>query len=1254
LELGSIDGVRVEVLGPVRAWRGRTELKLGARRQRTVFAILAMRAGRAVSGAELVSAVWGQRAPMSAAGSVHTYVSGLRRVLEPERARWAAGAVLTSSPAGYTLHVDPGAVDATAFGRLVDQARREGSGMTPSDTVATLDRALALWQGDPLSGLPGPALDQERDRLGELRVAAVELRAESLLAPSLRAERTEVPVGELTGELIAELTALTREYPLRERLRELLMLALYRDGRRVEALEVFRDVHTALVTELGIEPGAGLRRLRSRILAQDLALDATSGRSGGADGRPTARTAGRLSVLPAQVARRLESGARSPFVGRDVELGRLRSLVDDVCQGRGGCAWIDGDPGIGKSELLVTALSDVRDRGCQLGWTAADELSARIPLRVINDCLGIGGTIGSASLVAPAVDPHQARSTPTMSGPSGWEGDETASVTVGRILRQVDELCAVGPLVLVVDDMQWADEASVLLWQRLVAVTRRSPLLLITAARPILRTTALVRLRQAVEQRGWDVLSLGPLSAAESLALHESLLDAQAGPDLRDLVERTIGNPLYVIELTEALVRDRALVRTAGGAELADCAGYTAPRSLVDTIGRHLDILTDGVRDMLRWAALLGTEFTVMDIATVTGKRPSDLLAVFEDAVAANVIVDTGTHLAFRHPLLRQACYDVIPAGARAALHRQLAEALVHSGAPVSRVAEQIAAARIADPWVVRWLTDHHGELASRAPLIAADLLGLGFDACPPADARREVLAAALVTVLFGLGRQPEVEARTALTIATDPVRAAQMRQLLAVLRYRAGDVDEAVAILTDATADPTVPDLWRRHHQHLLADFRRGDLTDLTDLDAARTVARDAISAAQGDDHLTVRALQTQWLVASIRREHREALEHIDEALAVVGRSDALADLALDLLDNRIFSCQNLDRLGEAEKSLNTARRIAAGHSFAHRLQLTAAAHYYWTGRWDDALFELASVAEGGPVLTFLGLRESSASGLPRHGLVALIAGSRGDTSRTAVELAVIEGYAPATHAERENVGFLLCAQSLALARDGDLDRALSVLDPVLAPGFSPMALRHQWLPWIVRTALAAGDQDRAQRAAWICDGEAAQERTPGRATVAARWCGGLVDRDPVPIMSAADQFRRAGRLVELGGALEDAAALFAERTERAAAQSAFDECIQVYTALSAHWDLHRAGDRLSAHGIHGGRGQVPPPRWHDRTSLSPVEIDVARLVAARCAGPDIAEQLGLPRRTVEAHLVRLGATPNATGRDGMLEHTA
>ncbi|MFD9888074.1 BTAD domain-containing putative transcriptional regulator [Amycolatopsis sp. NPDC059027] len=1215
------DELRVDLLGPVTAHRAGTELPLGPTRQRAVFAVLAQRAGKAVPRADLVSSVWGERPPASVNGNIHTYVSGLRRALEPQRGRWAAGELLTSTSAGYTLRIAPENVDAIRFERLIGQARGE---TTAAATAGLLDEALALWRGEPLSGLPGPFAEQERARLVELHVTAHELRAEALL--------------ELGGhgELTAGLLALVHENPLRERLSELLMLALYRDGQHAKALEVFRETRARLREDLDVEPGAELRRLHARILAQDPDLEphrvaATPVRA------PKHEP---LLTVPAQIARRRQTGENTTFVGRENELALLRGLVEDVRDGRGGMAWVEGEFGIGKSELLATALSTAPDQGCQLGWAIADELSGRIPLQVMLACLGIDKATGDPTRSALTFDLFEQRDT-------GQDRDP-ALATVGRLLALIDELCARGPLVLVVDDMQWADEASVLLWHRLTAATRQLPLLLITAARPVPRTAQLVRLRQAVESRGGEIVDLTPLTDEQTLELEKRLLGAEPGPELRDLVERTTGNPLYITELTGTLIREQALRTVSGITDLADSSTYTAPRGLIDTIRRNLDGLSAETRETLRWAALLGTEFTVTDIAAVAGKRPSELVAAFEEAVAATVIVDIDTHLAFRHPLLRQAFYDGIPAGARAALHRQAAEALAGVGSSVTRIAEQVVATPAADPWVLQWLVDNGETVANRAPLLAAELLARALEACPLRDSRREVLAAALVKVSFRLERQPEDEARAALAIATDPYRAAEMRQLLAAMRYRRGDVEGAVRTVENAVDDPEVPEIWRQRHRHLLANFRRGGLDDL---DAAEDAARQALAAANGDAYLTAHALQTLWLTSSVRRHHDTALAHIDSALEVAGRGGDLAELELDLLDNRLFTLQNMDRLAEADETLRTARRIAISHAFGNELQVPAAVHNYWTGQWNEALVELDSVTEDGPAITFLGLREPPAAALLLHGVAAYIAARRGDRVQASAHLEAVEEYAPATSSERESIDFLLVAQSLTLEQRGRPEEALEILEPLLTPEFSPMMLRHQWLPMIVRLAVSVGATEQAHRAMRICAEEAAKERPAARAAAAAQWCRGLVDEDPAPILAAVDHYRRVGRVVELGTALEDAAVLLARRGETEAARTAFTESATRYADLSASWDLERATTRLAAFGIRRD-ATVPRPRTRSGwESLSPVEIKIARLVAAGHSNPAIAEHLDLPRRTVQAHVARLLGKLGTTSRDRIAE---
>jgi DNA-binding SARP family transcriptional activator/tetratricopeptide (TPR) repeat protein len=253
--------LRVGVLGPVAVWNGHDELRVGQPRQQAVLGILAMRANRVISRGELVDAVWGQDPPASAEGGIYTYVAGLRRIIEPTRSARGPGRVLVSSGAGYVLHLVPGQPDAVAFEQQVARARQLRKNGDPVGAVDALENALGLWRGVAFAGVPGPFAETERVRLGELRSGAAEERADVLLALG----RHE--------EVVPDLTALVADHPLRERMRGLLMIALYRSGRPAEALRVFEDGRRVLAEELGIDPGTDLSRIHRQVLTSDSGLD---------------------------------------------------------------------------------------------------------------------------------------------------------------------------------------------------------------------------------------------------------------------------------------------------------------------------------------------------------------------------------------------------------------------------------------------------------------------------------------------------------------------------------------------------------------------------------------------------------------------------------------------------------------------------------------------------------------------------------------------------------------------------------------------------------------------------------------------------------------------------------------------------------------------------------------------------------------------------------------------------------------------
>ncbi|MFC3455369.1 BTAD domain-containing putative transcriptional regulator [Amycolatopsis speibonae] len=1203
------NGLRVELLGPPRAWLGDVELKLGPARQRAVFATLAARRGQAISLGELIAGVWGGSAPASATGSVHTYVSGLRGAIR--KAGGDAHDVLHSSGSSYVLRLDREELDISRFEQDAAAARRLLAREDQRGAAARLTAALGLWRGEAYSGVPGPFAEAERVRLAELQLTATELRATALLG-----------LGD-HRELVAELTALVQQHPLRESLHETLMRALHASGRQTEALTAYREARRVLREELGVEPGAPLRDLHQRI------LDGTEKPVTGSKPVP-------VRVVPPPVAKAIERGGQGILPGRTRQVDRLHGFVTDVLAGRGRPVWLEGEPGIGKSELLIAGLSNAAARGCQLAWTAADELQQRFPLQVIMECLGVhhGAADPAKAKLAGELHAEPAH--------GNWGPADPILSTVDKLLALVDETCAAGPLVLVIDDLHWADEASVLLWQRLAAATRQLPLLLVAATRTGHGRRDLAQLRRGVEARDGEIMPVEVLTDDDIAAVFEVVLAAKLGPSLRPLVRRAAGNPLYAREIAHDLVRTGSLRIKAGVAEVTLDGTENAPRSLLAAVGRTLECLDPATTEILRTASLLGAEFAVEDLAALAGKSPLEVLQELEPATTAGVIEYAGDKLAFHHPFQRQALYGGIAEPVRAALHRRAAEALARTGAPIKRVAEQLAAGPVPfDPWLVEWLTANHIAVSNRAPHIAADLLRGALDSTVPTGGQRETLIAALVRVLFRLEQDPEAEAEQAVKTVGDKADLAQMRHVLAALRYRRGDTPGAIEALADTADDPSMPELWRTSTRTLLANFRRGTLDDL---DETERIARDlhAEAAEAGARYPAAHAQQTLWLVHSIRREHDKALSAVDAALETTGDEAELATLRFDLLDNRLFTLQNLDRLDEADATLHAGYETAARHGLPTGPQVSAAVHYYWTGRWDEALAELDSVTEDGPAITFYGVREPGAAALLLHGVAALIAGHRNERVSVRAHLEAAEAHSPSNSSERESCDFYLAAQAMAAEQRGGLDDALRLFAPVLRPDYARMMLRHQWLPDVVRVALAAGNDAVAREALAVCAEEASQETVPARATAAAARCRALIDGDPEGVLAAADHYREVRRPIELAAALEDAAELLGRAGYLEAATRSLTEACEVLGPVGATWNIRRAENRLRRYGVLSRAERGP----RHAGALSPLELRVARLVAAKLSNPEIAAELSLPRRTVQSLVSRVLTKLHADSR--------
>ncbi|WP_459712548.1 AfsR/SARP family transcriptional regulator [Actinophytocola sp. KF-1] len=332
----------LRLLGPLELSSGGQEYDLGGPRQRVVLAMLALNANRIVPLESLIDAVWDTTPPTTARAQVQICVSALRKIFVE------AGVPLhirTRSP-GYQLEVPPNQLDTEQFAELVKAARAHADAGRDSEAVATLRTALGLWRGAALADLHSELVRRGADQLEHARLAAVMERVQLDLALG----RHEATIGELT--------ALVEEHPLRERLYEFLMLALYRSGRQAEALEVGRRARRTLVDELGIEPGTSLQRLETSILKRTPELDLAST---GADPAPAGTIA--APEPPVVMPRRLPASI-ADFTGREEQLAAIRGALSggdpDTRFGMRIVA-ISGKGGVGKSTLAIRAAHELRD-----------------------------------------------------------------------------------------------------------------------------------------------------------------------------------------------------------------------------------------------------------------------------------------------------------------------------------------------------------------------------------------------------------------------------------------------------------------------------------------------------------------------------------------------------------------------------------------------------------------------------------------------------------------------------------------------------------------------------------------------------------------------------------------------------------------------------------------------------------------------------------------------------------------------------
>jgi DNA-binding SARP family transcriptional activator len=694
---------------------------LKAAKHRALLAALAVQPGRAVPADVLVEALWGADAPPSAQATLHTYLSVVRRTLEPDLAARTPSQYLVSSDLGYELRLPDGGLDAAEFARTVSDvhaalgplasatAPHTDDPVTASRALARLERALALWRGEPYADVVGADLvAAERARLEELRILALEDRATLLIASGA------------PGSAASELEALTARHPLRERPWTLLAVAQARTGRQADALATIERLRQTLDDQLGIEPSPAVRQLQTAILRQEPEVSTRDETGRRAPVEP-GKEAGPLPVelMPIDPMPIDLSVPEWPLVGRELQLDQLRKLLAAADGGTPGFAALVGEPGAGKSRLATELCLIARDVGATIlvGRCSQDEDAP--PLWPWTTALG--PSVATDLPVSPAAD-----------------GDHDAArfQVADAIRRALQSLASERTVVMVLEDLHWADPSSLRVLRHLCTHLESGRLLVVCTWRRGADEGPLNEAAEALARRHASRLDITGLSETDAHEVLRSVAgDAIDAPVAAAAHGRTEGNPFFLIEYAR-LARDEHR-------DLADVLDGL-PRTVSDVVRRRIHQLPQTSADVLTAGAVIGREFDLGLLGQELAVGETILLDLLEPALAVDLVQDLGAdRFRFGHALVRDTAYAELTPSRRERMHASLADLIAATPRPERRAPE------IARHWAAAgdrharkaWhaaafaarsaMAAHAAEEATAHYLSALDLLGGDPDATP-------------------------------------------------------------------------------------------------------------------------------------------------------------------------------------------------------------------------------------------------------------------------------------------------------------------------------------------------------------------------------------------------------------------------------------------------------------------------------------------------------------------------------------------